>query len=119
VGDIFAERLAAVRKRFAANLDTKMRAIAAAAPALSGADMDTANKVATVHHLLHELCGLAPTVGFPQTGQAARSMEQILRPAVQGKRGLNAQESAAFQHGLEKLGMATQSELHGAAGAAA
>lgn len=110
--DLFAERLAAVRARFTARLDARLAAIEAVLPQVCGGGENAFAASAAAHHQLHELCGLAPTVGFPQTGRAARAMEQLLLPAVRAKRGLAATEAAALAGGLEKLRAAARAEAH-------
>ena len=61
--DELSERLAHVRARFASALDGKIADGFAALEQMSG-DGETAEIVVAAHRRLHELCGIAPTLGF-------------------------------------------------------
>jgi HPt (histidine-containing phosphotransfer) domain-containing protein len=106
----FTERLARVRQRFAAALDGKIGDSFVALEQMSGGG-DTAETVITTHRRLHELCGAAPTLGFPATGKAARSAESVLRGAVKSKRPLTRTEIAALKAKLDALRQAAAGEL--------
>jgi hypothetical protein len=95
--DPFAEKLAAVRKRFAAKLTGRIAEIDAALPELTGISSDTAGKVYDAHRKVHDLCGLGPTLGFDATGKAARICERILLQPSRGERGLTEQELAQLR----------------------
>lgn len=101
--DQFAERLAIIRKRFAAKLVTRISDTEAALPTLVGDAPGVAEAVATTHRCIHELCGIGPTVGFDATGRAARTMERILLEPCRTQRGLTAEEIAGLRAGLEDL----------------
>lgn len=109
--DEFTERLARIRKRFAVSLPTKIDGASAALPAMSGADQDAIESIVVVHRTLHEMCGVAPSIGFPATGKAARAVETVLRDAAKTKRPLRADEIAAFTTEIGALRSAAQSEL--------
>lgn len=113
--DQFAERIAAVRKRFAAKLVTRISDTEAVLPTLSGDTPDTVDAVATTHRCIHELCGIGPTVGFDAIGRAARTMERILLQAARGKRGLTADEISGLRTGLDELRNAARADsaVHG------
>lgn len=106
----FTERLARVRERFAAALDDKIGDSFAALEKISGGG-ETIDIVIAAHRRLHELCGAAPTLGFPATGKAAGSAETVLRGAVKSKRTLTAAEIASLKAKLEALRQAAAGEL--------
>jgi chemotaxis protein histidine kinase CheA len=110
-GDIFAERLAGVRKRFAAKLPVRIAEIDAALPELAGEGGQVAAAVYTVHRKVHDLCGIGPTLGFLATGQAARICEKILLQPSRGERGLTEQELARLQEGLVALRAAAHNDM--------
>jgi hypothetical protein len=110
-GDQFAERLAGVRKRFAAKLPGKLAEIDAALPALVGEGKGAAAAVYTTHRKVHDLCGIGPTLGFTATGQAARACERILLQPSRGERGLTEQEMAQLKAGLVQLRAAASSDM--------
>ncbi|HLF23359.1 MAG TPA: hypothetical protein VI565_05495, partial [Burkholderiales bacterium] len=69
--DDFSERLARIRQRFAAALPGKIDDSIAALPKMSYADPEAIETIVVVHRKLHEMCGVAPSIGFPATGKAA------------------------------------------------
>ena len=113
--DQFAERLAIIRKRFAAKLVTRISDTEAALPTLVGDAPGVAEAVATTHRCIHELCGIGPTVGFDQTGRAARTVERILLEPSRIGRGLTAAEVDGVRTGLDALRAAARgdSAAHG------
>ncbi len=104
------ERLAQVRGRFAAALDGKIADSIAALEQISSGG-ETIEIAVTAHRRLHELCGIAPTLGFPATGKAARSAEAAMREAAKAKRALQPAEIGALKSGLEALRSAAAGEL--------
>jgi HPt (histidine-containing phosphotransfer) domain-containing protein len=110
-GDNFTERLARVRARFAAALDGKIGDSFAALEKISGGD-ETIEIVVTAHRRLHEMCGIAPTLGFAATGKAARLAEAVMREAAIAARALSTMELAALKSELEVLRTAAAGELH-------
>lgn len=112
--DLFAERFAAVRQRFAAKLDGRIDEIEGTVPRLGreGA-MDA---LALAHRRAHDLCGVGPTMGFIITGRAARSIEQLLLAAVKTQRTLTDDELARLREGIAQLRAAAAAELQPAAG---
>jgi hypothetical protein len=109
VSDLFAERLAAVRQRFAAKLDARIADIEAAMPALRGGD--GGETLARAHRRAHDLCGVGPTMGFVATGKAARAIEQIMLAALKADRPLAPDEVARVTDGLAALRSAAASEI--------
>jgi hypothetical protein len=101
--DQFAERIAAIRMRFASKLATKIEETNAALPHLAGTSADVVEAVATTYRRIHDLCGVGPTVGFVETGQAARGIDAILIGPFRAARGLTADEVARLKDGLDTL----------------
>jgi hypothetical protein len=110
-GDQFAERLAGVRKRFAARLPGKLAEIDEAFSMLTGDGEGVAAAVYATHRKVHDLCGIGPTLGFIVTGQAARVCERILLQPSRGQRGLTEQEMAQLKAGLVQLRAAASSDM--------
>jgi hypothetical protein len=115
-GDQFAERLAGVRKRFAARLAGRLAEIDAALPGLAGEGAAVATAVYEAHRKVHDLCGVGPTLGFNAIGKAARSVERILLQPSRAERGLTEQEVAHLREGLLALRAAAESDLQSANG---
>ena len=109
--DEFNERVARVRQRFAAALPQKIDGGFAALPRLGDDDAGAIEDLVVTHRSLHEMCGIAPSVGFPATGTAARAAETVLREPAKTKRPLTPQEIAAYRTAIESLREAAQSEL--------
>jgi hypothetical protein len=101
--DQFAERIAAIRVRFASKLATKIEDTDAALPHLAGAGAEVVDAVATIYRRIHDLCGVGPTVGFVETGQAARNIDTILIGPFRAARGLTDDEVARLKAGLDAL----------------
>ena len=114
--DEFTKRLARIRERFANTLSSKVDDSFASLPILKDKDAGAIETIIVVHRKLHEMCGIAPSVGFPATGNAARAAEAVLREPAKLKRSLTDQEIVAFTAGLDGLRTATQSELQSNAG---
>jgi hypothetical protein len=109
--DLFMERLAKVRHRFVSGLESKIEGAYAAVPKLSGAAPAAVEAVDAAYRRLHGIVGVGPTVGFPATGQAARSAEHALMAAQHEKRGLAPEEIALLNKALLGLREAATREL--------
>ena len=107
----FAERLACVRQRFISGLESKIEDTYNDIPALSQAAPAGAGTVEEAYRRMHSLVGVGATVGFARTGRAARSVENILLPSQQAKRGLTKQEIDSFKRALRVLRETAASEL--------
>jgi chemotaxis protein histidine kinase CheA len=108
VSDLFAERFAAVRARFAAKLDNRIDEIDAAVAELSRGG--TTDALARAHRRAHDLCGVGPTMGFVATGKAARMIEQVMLAALKANRPLTLDEMAQVSEGLGALRAAASAE---------
>ena len=108
MSDLFAERFAAVRQRFAAKLDARIDEIEATVPEL---DREGSQEtLARAHRRAHDLCGVGPTMGFVATGQAARAIEQVLLAAIKAGRFLTGDEVARVRDGIALLRSAAGAE---------
>jgi hypothetical protein len=110
-GDDFAERLAGVRTRFASKLEGRIAEIDNALPELKGEGVDVAKAVYSAHRKVHDLCGIGPTLGFSETGKAARVCERILLQPSREQRGLTEQELAQLKERLVALRAAAQADM--------
>ncbi len=73
--DLFADRMASLRQRFAAQLDSRIGGIETAMLQLEDDDLDI---LAQAHRDAHHLCGVGATLGFVGTGKVARSSGRSL-----------------------------------------
>ncbi len=110
MNDPFAERVAAVRVRFAAKLDARIDVIASAMPQLGSED--GLDALALAHREAHGLCGVGQTLGFVGTGKAARSIEQLLLAAVKSGRMLTDGETVRLRDGIALLRSIAIAEMH-------
>jgi hypothetical protein len=99
--ELFADRLAAVRRRFMAKLDGRLDELEAAVPELTEAV--SIEVLARVHRRAHDLCGVGPTMGFVATGKAARTVEQLLLAPLKAGRTLTGDELAQLRHDIAVL----------------
>lgn len=109
--DEFNARVARIRQRFAAALPEKIDNGFAILPHLGESHADAVESLVVTHRSLHEMCGIAPSVGFAAVGAAAGAAETILREPAKMKRPLAAPEIAAFRSAIDDLRQAAQSEL--------
>jgi hypothetical protein len=109
--DDFTEHVARVRERFASTLDDKIAASFAALEKMSGGGGDTIEIVIAAHRRLHEMYGIAPTLGFAATGKAAGGALTAIREAAKAKRAPTPAEIAAFKSELDRLREAAAADL--------
>ncbi len=107
----FDEQIARVRARFAASLPGKIADSFADVDKMSGGGGNPIDAVLVAHRRLHEICGIAPTVGFEATGKSARSTEAAIREAAKAKRAATPAEISALKSELERLRTAASNEL--------
>lgn len=110
--DPFTERLARVRHRFVSTLEGKIEQTRASIPVLAATVPDAASAVAEAYRCIHGIVGVGSIVGFPNTGQAARGVEDVLRPPYRSRRGLTADEVSVLKASLQALRDAASRELH-------
>ena len=106
--DEFTVHLARVRDRFDSKLDGKIADSFADLDAMSTGSAGVSDIIVTAHRRLHEICGIAPTLGFEATGKAARAGETILRQPAKTKRALLPEELTALGGTLDALRQAAQ-----------
>jgi CheY-like chemotaxis protein len=98
----FAERLAAMRRSFAAALPQTLANIERAwAAAAGGADPRLWEELA---RLGHDLAGSAGSFGLPAIGDAARELEDVVRGLLDGPAPVPARTRRAVKEHLERLG---------------
>jgi hypothetical protein len=112
--DVFAERLARVRCRFASTLQGKIDQAAAELSKLSGVAPAAAAAVGEAYRCMHGIVGVGPTVGFPETGRIARDVENTLRPAQNDRRGLTDDEISVLKGRLLDLRAVAMREMESA-----
>jgi hypothetical protein len=100
MSDLFVDRIAAVRRRFAAQIDSRIDGIEAGTLQVGDDDLDS---LARAHRHAHHLCGVGATLGFVGTGKVARSIEQILLAAVKAGRPLTDDEVPCVRAGISLL----------------
>ena len=108
MSDLFAERFAAVRARFAAKLDSRIDEIETAMEEFTRDR--AAETLARAHRRAHDLCGVGPTMGFVATGSAARAIEQVMLAAIKANRPLSDDEFEKVTNGLIALRSAASAE---------
>lgn len=107
----FEARIDAVRKRFAAKFVVRMQKTVADLSRMTGEAAAPADIVANAYHWLHEICGIASTLGFGSTGLSARSCDTFLVGPYRAQRGLSAAELAQLTELLDSLRLAAQAEM--------
>jgi len=109
--DVFADRLAKVRGRFVSTLQGRIEGTSTSIDKLAAAAPAAATAVSEAYRCVHGMVGVGPTVGFPATGRAARGVEDVLRPAQTGQRGLSDDEIFMLKERLEQLRAAAAREM--------
>jgi chemotaxis protein histidine kinase CheA len=112
MSDLFADRMAALRQRFAEQLNSRIDGIEAAMLQLEDDDLDD---LAQAHRDAHHLCGVGATLGFVGTGKVARSIEQILLAAVKSGRALTDDEVPCLRAGISLLRSTASVEMRAGA----
>ena len=108
---LFNDRLDAVRNKFASSLESKIAGLNAELPQLSGVGTSAVEAVVIVYRGVHAICGIAGSVGFPQTGREAKKVEDVLLGAYRGQRALAAAELTRLGEALGVLVAVAQEEL--------
>ena len=107
----FEARIEAVRKRFAAKFAARMPRTVADLSRLSGDGAAPADIVANTYHWLHEIRGIAATIGFESTSRSARSRDTLLVGPYRAQLGLSAADLAQLTELLDSLRLAAQTEM--------
>ncbi len=95
------ERLQVLAKRYADELPQKIAEMDRLYQALISNGWSQVEGE-TLHRMLHSMAGTAGTMGFPQVGRIARSLEQILKESVRGQSELAA-HTEVVQAEFERL----------------
>ncbi len=111
IADEFAVHIAHVRDRFASNLNGKIANGFAALDQMALGGGDAAEAAVTTHRMLHEMCGIAPTLGFDATGKAASTARVAIRELAKAKRAPTPDEIANLKSELERLQEAATVDL--------
>jgi hypothetical protein len=109
--DQFENRLAIVRHRFATTLESKITNVIVSTDHMSRSSDGAIKHLSESYRRLHDICGIGPTVGFGNTGEAARAAEGALLPAYRERRELTEAEALNLQKALGRLREAAASEL--------
>jgi hypothetical protein len=107
----FDDRLEVVRKRFASGLEGKINDTYAELPILPDRGEDAVAAVANAYRRVHGICGVGRALGFPETGRAAKDVEDVLIAAYRAQRGMAAPEMERLKKALDLLAIAAQAEL--------
>jgi len=109
--DEFEVRVARVRHRFAAALESKIKGVMISAERMSSGGEGVTKNVSESYRHLHSIYGIGATVGFAATGEAAHQAESALLHAYHEKRGLTEGEVLNLKKALARLRDAAGSEL--------
>jgi hypothetical protein len=109
--DQYEVRLARVRHRFAATLESKITDAVVSVDRMSRGTEGVGKQVSQSYRNLHGICGIGPTVGFTATGAAARAAEVPLMQAHREGRALTVNEILILKKALQGLRAAAASEL--------
>ncbi|GLH81271.1 hypothetical protein SSBR45G_61800 [Bradyrhizobium sp. SSBR45G] len=104
----FEARLAIVRGRFSAKLMERLQQAAVDLPRMAEDEAVSAEIVATTYRWIHDICGIASTIGFEAIGQAARACDTVLIGPYRARRGLETGELNDFTTRLGLLRAAAQ-----------
>jgi hypothetical protein len=107
----FKDRLDRVRCRFVSTLESKIGDAYEALSSLADVTPAAATLVEETYRSIHSVVGVGPTVGFPITSKAARSVEEVLRDPYEEQRGLTADEMLLLKKQLHMLREAASREL--------
>jgi len=103
--------MAALRQRFSGQLIARIDGIGVVAPLLGE---DNLGVLAQAHRDAHHLCGVGASLGFVETGKAARAIEQLLLAAVKAERALTSEEIPRLRAGIALLRSTASAEMGGA-----
>ncbi|ABD08805.1 hypothetical protein RPB_4112 [Rhodopseudomonas palustris HaA2] len=107
----FARRLARIRARFITKLDDTIRSIDGTAKSMPCALTDSAAAVARAYRQIHDVCGIASTVGLTEAGLSARALDSLLIDPFRAQRGLTDDELAQLKDGLTALWTAALADI--------
>jgi len=109
--DDFADQVARVRARFASTLNSKVADSFADLEKMASGGLQSIEIAIVAHRRLHEMYGIAPTLGFASTGKAAGVARTTIGEAAKSKRAPTAAEIAALKTELESLRAGVAADL--------
>ena len=107
----FAQRMGKLRTRFASKLFIRIARATDALPRMSGDGSDAVVAVTDVYREFHDVCGIAPTIGFAATGQLARQCDAILVSPFSEQRALFENERVMLTEKIEALRLGALAEI--------
>ena len=78
---------------------------------MSGGGSEAIVAVADAYREFHDVCGIAPTIGFTATGQLARHCDAILVTPFRDQRALSESERAGLTEKIEALRTGALAEM--------
>jgi hypothetical protein len=108
MSDLYVDRIADLRRRFATGLDARIDSIETAIPHSGNVSPDVLEQA---HRDAHNLCGIGATLGYFNTGTAARPVEQILLAAVKARRTHTTDESLRLRAAITLLRSTAAAEI--------
>jgi F420-dependent methylenetetrahydromethanopterin dehydrogenase len=99
----FAQSMAIIRARFPSKLAEKFKQIDHALPLMRGENTDAVEAVAAAYRRIHEICGVASTIGFDEIDRTARVCDAVLIEPFRARRGLSEEEFGLLTLGLDSL----------------
>jgi chemotaxis protein histidine kinase CheA len=109
--DPYTVRLARVRERFVSAIESRIEDTYADLPKLSGEGRDVTDTLGETYRRIHGIVGIGPTVGFPATAKAAKTVENVLLGPYRDTRGLVSNEVDALKRALHVLREAARREI--------
>jgi len=109
--DPFTERLARVRHRYVSTIEGKINDTYADLPKLAGDGPGVATTLDETYRRIHGIVGIGLTVGFAATGQAAKTVENVLFEPHRTARGLGPNEINSLKQALDVLRDTVQRDL--------
>jgi chemotaxis protein histidine kinase CheA len=109
--DPFSVRIDRVRQRFLSGLESKIEDTYADLPKLFGEGHSVTDTLGETYRRIHGIVGIGPTVGFPATAKAAKTVENVLLGPYRASRGLVSNEVDALKKALHVLREAAHREV--------
>ncbi|WP_315782192.1 MULTISPECIES: hypothetical protein [unclassified Bradyrhizobium] len=107
-------RLAVVRGRFSVRLVERLQQAAIDLVRMREDEATSAEMVAKTYCWIHEICGIASTIGFGAVGEAARACDIILVEPYRSRRGLETEELNELTKHFGRLRTAAEAAQCGA-----
>jgi chemotaxis protein histidine kinase CheA len=108
MSDLYVDRIADLRRRFATGLSARIDRIETAIQHSGNVSPDVLEQA---HRDAHNLCGVGATLGYINTGTAARPVEQILLAAIKARRTHTSDESLRLRAAIALLRSTAAAEM--------